>query len=237
MTPALRGARTWAVCGPLVAGSLLAAAAAPSAYAERGPYGHGHGRGYGYGQQGRVYAPGSAAPAPVEEPSWLPEGRPGRPAHHGPSAVPSVVPSTAPSAVPSVVTSPAPSAVPVEASAAAVEPEPAASLAGRPAGAGRERPGRPTGEKSVAPSPSHTGTAPEAEPPAEEETEREEVLGEESAPASSSPAATPAAAVRLPGPHTAVDAADQQIPVLTLGVGLALVGLGIGFFGVRMRRH
>ncbi|MCZ0980332.1 hypothetical protein O1L60_18680 [Streptomyces diastatochromogenes] len=31
--------------------------------------------------------------------------------------------------------------------------------------------------------------------------------------------------------------ADQRIPVLTLGVGLSLMGLGIGFLGLRMRRR
>ncbi|MET9433442.1 hypothetical protein [Streptomyces sp. NPDC006551] len=30
---------------------------------------------------------------------------------------------------------------------------------------------------------------------------------------------------------------DRQVPVLTLGAGLALVGLGIGFLGIRMRRR
>ncbi|MFF1507060.1 hypothetical protein [Streptomyces sp. NPDC058326] len=50
------------------------------------------------------------------------------------------------------------------------------------------------------------------------------------------PASRPAAA-----PRTAAEGAsalvDQRIPVMTLGVGLALMGLGIGFLGVRMRRR
>ncbi|MFF8380400.1 hypothetical protein ACF07V_30195 [Streptomyces sp. NPDC015661] len=52
-----------------------------------------------------------------------------------------------------------------------------------------------------------------------------------------------AAPASLPagGPGLAADAAptlvDQRIPVLTLGVGLALMGLGIGFLGLRMRRR
>ncbi|MFE5615344.1 hypothetical protein [Streptomyces sp. NPDC056524] len=50
------------------------------------------------------------------------------------------------------------------------------------------------------------------------------------------PASVPAAAPRL-GSRTAAGAADRQIPVLTLGAGLALMGLGIGFLGVRMRRR
>ncbi|MFI8290441.1 hypothetical protein EAO71_01675 [Streptomyces sp. ms191] len=36
---------------------------------------------------------------------------------------------------------------------------------------------------------------------------------------------------------TGTTVADRQIPVLTLGAGLALMGLGIGFLGIRMRRR
>ncbi|MFD7323071.1 hypothetical protein ACFV9D_18570 [Streptomyces sp. NPDC059875] len=50
------------------------------------------------------------------------------------------------------------------------------------------------------------------------------------------PASAPAAAPRL-SPRATTTAADRQIPVLTLGAGLAMVGLGIGFLGVRMRRR
>ncbi|MGW6567989.1 hypothetical protein [Streptomyces sp. NPDC054975] len=52
----------------------------------------------------------------------------------------------------------------------------------------------------------------------------------------SSPATLPAAAPRI-GARTATNAADRQIPVVTLGAGLALMGLGIGFLGLRMRRR
>ncbi|MFF9913521.1 hypothetical protein [Streptomyces sp. NPDC013457] len=58
----------------------------------------------------------------------------------------------------------------------------------------------------------------------------------EATPSSPAPASVPAAAPRL-GSRTATTAADRQIPVLTLGAGLALMGLGIGFLGVRMRRR
>ncbi|MFI8824292.1 hypothetical protein [Streptomyces sp. NPDC053431] len=61
---------------------------------------------------------------------------------------------------------------------------------------------------------------PEAEPPAAE----------------SSDAAAPEAAPRI-GAEATATLSDRRIPVLTLGVGLALMGLGIGFLGVRMRRR
>ncbi|MFF5975085.1 hypothetical protein ACFY7C_26625 [Streptomyces sp. NPDC012769] len=64
-----------------------------------------------------------------------------------------------------------------------------------------------------------------------------EAVPETDAPAAeTSPAQPPAAANRV-GTDAAVDLSDRRIPVLTLGVGLALVGLGIGFLGVRMRRR
>ncbi|MFF3847188.1 hypothetical protein [Streptomyces sp. NPDC002328] len=39
------------------------------------------------------------------------------------------------------------------------------------------------------------------------------------------------------GAEAPLDLSDRRIPVFTLGVGLALAGLGIGFLGVRMRRR
>ncbi|MDX3620102.1 hypothetical protein [Streptomyces europaeiscabiei] len=44
-------------------------------------------------------------------------------------------------------------------------------------------------------------------------------------------------AARRTGTEAPLDVSDRRIPVFTLGVGLALVGLGIGFLGVRMRRR
>ncbi|MEU6983890.1 hypothetical protein ABZ946_10705 [Streptomyces sp. NPDC046324] len=58
----------------------------------------------------------------------------------------------------------------------------------------------------------------------------------EATPSEPAPATVPAAAPRL-GSRTTATSADRQIPVLTLGAGLALMGLGIGFLGVRMRRR
>jgi hypothetical protein len=63
------------------------------------------------------------------------------------------------------------------------------------------------------------------------------VVPETDAPAAeSSPAGLPTAAHRT-GTEAPLDLSDQRIPVLTLGVGLALAGLGIGFLVARMRRR
>ncbi|MEX0169890.1 hypothetical protein [Streptomyces sp. LMG1-1-1.1] len=50
------------------------------------------------------------------------------------------------------------------------------------------------------------------------------------------PATLPAAGSRL-ATEASPTLGDQRIPVLTLGAGLALMGLGIGFLGLRMRRR
>ncbi|QPK50615.1 hypothetical protein H4W23_20005 [Streptomyces gardneri] len=60
--------------------------------------------------------------------------------------------------------------------------------------------------------------------------EEDEILGEVE------PATAPAAAPGMTA-EAAPTLVDQRIPVLTLGVGLALMGLGIGFLGLRMRRR
>ncbi|MEU6944081.1 hypothetical protein ABZ957_02380 [Streptomyces sp. NPDC046316] len=74
------------------------------------------------------------------------------------------------------------------------------------------------------------------EEPDEADDFPEAVPETEAAPSASAPATVPAAAPRL-GSRTAATSVDRQIPVLTLGAGLALMGLGIGFLGVRMRRR
>ncbi|KQX49658.1 hypothetical protein ASE09_22105 [Streptomyces sp. Root66D1] len=68
------------------------------------------------------------------------------------------------------------------------------------------------------------------------EEEPEEVREEEPALPEVPPASRPAAAPRLAS-EASSPLADQRVPVLTLGVGLALMGLGIGFLGLRMRRR
>ncbi|WP_328725769.1 hypothetical protein [Streptomyces sp. NBC_00259] len=133
---------------------------------------------------------------------------------------------------------------------------PTSSLAGRQAGEGRDRPGR-----TVAPSPSTT-TSPDrrhdddqddADDPGDESTREEEGEGEEeareeaqeergdeeaaptsTAPPSRSPASP--AAVGQGRPHTAAPPLERQVPVLTLGAGCALMGLGLGYMGLRLRR-
>ncbi|MER7516781.1 hypothetical protein [Streptomyces sp. NPDC126499] len=120
-------------------------------------------------------------------------------------------------------------------------PRDSASLAGRPAGEGRERPGRPA-DASGSPSPTspeepaRTKTATEEESVEEPDEAVEVVPGTDGPVVRSSPGELPAAAPRI-GTEAPLDLSDRRIPVLTLGVGLALMGLGIGFLGVRMRRR
>ncbi|MFF5156274.1 hypothetical protein ACFY3N_08470 [Streptomyces sp. NPDC000348] len=45
------------------------------------------------------------------------------------------------------------------------------------------------------------------------------------------------AAAHGTGTEAPLGLSDRRIPVFALGVGPALVGLGIGFLGVRMRRR
>ncbi|MFD3567331.1 hypothetical protein [Streptomyces sp. NPDC058671] len=94
-------------------------------------------------------------------------------------------------------------------------------------------PPRPT---EPSPDDSRTETATDPLTPEAEEEEAEAVREEDPFLTEVAPASRPGAA-----PREAAEAvpalADQRIPVLTLGVGLALMGLGIGFLGVRMRRR
>ncbi|QGV79560.1 hypothetical protein [Streptomyces ficellus] len=122
------------------------------------------------------------------------------------------------------------------------------SLAGRPAGEGRQRPGRPVspsatpsdgtspGSPSGSATASRTKTATAPKPPWHEEQESEAVPESES-PAVADPPHSPPAAAYEPTATTADTLADRQIPVLTLGVGLAMMGLGLGFLGLRIRRR
>ncbi|MEU2076473.1 hypothetical protein, partial [Streptomyces sp. NPDC013489] len=66
--------------------------------------------------------------------------------------------------------------------------------------------------------------------------EDEGVREEEAAAPETPPASRPGALPRMAS-ESAAPLVDQRIPVLTLGVGLALMGLGIGFLGLRMRRR
>ncbi|MEU9081658.1 hypothetical protein [Streptomyces sp. NPDC048357] len=108
-------------------------------------------------------------------------------------------------------------------------------LAGSFAGVGRERPGRPAGEPAnpelaVAARPlpvrPHARPTPPAPPPPP-------------------PPSPPAVAPSPRGPHGEVTAlgtepndraADLAAHILPLGTGFALMGLGLGYLGVRLRR-
>ncbi|MCX4584021.1 hypothetical protein [Streptomyces sp. NBC_01481] len=156
---------------------------------------------------------------------------------------------------------------------AAATPAVSSSLAGRPAGEGRPRPGR-TPEKhrthasqdrdepgeadredrpgrrpsespspsvsasqSASAAPSRTRPSQRKPPPAEDE---ELTTGEqEEAEASASPAPIPSApaAARQQAPQALPQPVAQQISPMSLGIGMALMGLGIGFLGVRLRRR
>ncbi|MFJ4775327.1 hypothetical protein [Streptomyces sp. NPDC088762] len=122
-------------------------------------------------------------------------------------------PGTAAAVAPRAV---APRAAPVD------DPDP--ELAGSPAGVGRERPGRPVGDpanpemlvasRPLAARPPHT----EPPPPA--------------------PRATPSPpeAVTALGTGPNERAADLAAHILPLGTGCALMGIGLGYLGMRLRR-
>ena len=84
--------------------------------------------------------------------------------------------------------------------------------------------------------PARTKTATEEEP-AKESDEGGEVVPETDAPAAESSPAEPPTAAHQTGTEAPLDLSDRRIPVLSLGAGPPLVGLGIGFLGARTRRR
>ncbi|MER5759036.1 hypothetical protein [Streptomyces sp. NPDC002082] len=132
-----------------------------------------------------------------------------------------------------LVTAPAQAATFTPVAVSSNDPAPAADvadrafedLAGSSAGAGRERPGRPVGE------PANPETVIAARPvPAHPRTEP--VL-----PVPAIPAAPPAnQMVGSFGTEPNDRAADLAAHILPLGTGFALMGLGLGFMGMRLRR-
>ncbi|MFB6616893.1 hypothetical protein ACIGFK_08640 [Streptomyces sp. NPDC085524] len=119
--------------------------------------------------------------------------------------------------------SPAPRTAPATGPA---DDDPLEELAGSAAGAGRERPGRPVGEPAdpeltVASRPLPVRPRTEPQPP----------------PKPPPPAAaTPPAPARALGTEPNERAADLAAHILPLGTGFALMGLGLGYLGVRLRR-
>ncbi|MCX4800339.1 hypothetical protein OG594_01385 [Streptomyces sp. NBC_01214] len=143
-----------------------------------------------------------------------------------------------------------------QATAPAAPDDPYEELAGSVAGVGRDRPGRPVGEPAnpeltvasrplLPVRPPHTGhteptertrtTPPPPSPPLPPPT---------AAVATPSPPETAAVAAPSPPPAvvTALDtapndrAADLAAHILPLGTGFALMGLGLGYLGMRLRR-
>lgn len=109
----------------------------------------------------------------------------------------------------------------------AVEPSPNETRAGSVPGDGRARPGR----DEPAPT-SATASVPPYTPP-------------QRPPASTPPATTPPPVAKPPGKatkasdttrRTATEPAVPALRVLPLGSGLVLIGLGLAFFAVRLRR-
>ncbi|MDV9193112.1 hypothetical protein R6L23_33705, partial [Streptomyces sp. SR27] len=97
-------------------------------------------------------------------------------------------------------------------------------------------PSASAGAARPSPGPSRTETATEPQAPGDVGAADEAVREEDAALPDTPPASRRAAAPRIAS-EAASPLADQRVPVLTLGVGLALMGLGIGFLGLRMRRR
>lgn len=230
---------SWCVaCLALTAAAALGAVTGGEAYAD-----------------GRTAAGGSApvsawvAPrtAATAEPSATPPGPSGP---SGPSGSPSATPTVPPSADPSdphgpgtsagpsaAPAPPAPLPSPPSASPSEVSRSPSPSagsprpqdeqspLAGLPAGEGRQRPGRQLTPQEIAQA-DDLPDSDEEEPAATDPAALPAVTPD----ASTSPEAGRLSRQALGGP------AVQQVRQMSLGVGIALVGLGLGFLALRMRR-
>ncbi|WP_432073338.1 hypothetical protein [Streptomyces wuyuanensis] len=224
---------------------------------ERGPHGgkaHGGGGGYGRDAHGeeRGYSGGQGGGADDDGPD-RPTHRDGIPAHGAPSAPRAEGSSPSPDNDgdrPAAARPPGkPRTPPAGTAAERPDPSPSASLAGRQAGEGRLRPGR-TAAPSLGTSPSpdrphdhdghehgvDRGREPDGDmtPHAEDESQ---AVPDEPSPSEPTPAddASPAAAGES-HPRPVSQPLERQIPVLTLGAGCALMGLGLGYMGLRLRR-
>ncbi|WP_371665514.1 hypothetical protein OG306_18690 [Streptomyces sp. NBC_01241] len=170
-----------------------------------------------------------------------------------PSAIPTTTPSDGGSAAPAPAPpAPAPPSSPASGSASASPSGPPSAaantksppreaqspLAGREAGEGRLRPGRP-----LAPADSSSTEADEAEAPAEP-VQPDAPDTPDTWPTATDPepvpAAIPAASTSPEPGRLAPQALDrpavQRVQRMSLGAGIALIGLGLGFLAIRMRR-
>ncbi|MER6447477.1 hypothetical protein [Streptomyces venezuelae] len=138
---------------------------------------------------------------------------------------------------------------PVRPIAAPAAPDaPHGELAGSLAGVGRERPGRPVGEPAN-PELTVASRPLPARPRTEPGTAATPALPTDATGAATARPPTarpPTAAVAAPSPPPAVvtdlrtapndRAADLAAHILPLGTGFALMGLGLGYLGIRLRR-
>ncbi|MFI1394405.1 hypothetical protein [Streptomyces sp. NPDC020681] len=79
--------------------------------------------------------------------------------------------------------------------------------------------------------------SPSSPPPTEEEALETEELEDAAKPQSPAPTLTAPADARHRTEQAVPEAVAHQISPVSLGIGMALMGLGIGFLGVRMRRR
>jgi hypothetical protein len=116
-------------------------------------------------------------------------------------------------------------------------PDASTSLAGRQAGEGRRRPGAP--EPADPGASTGPGRSPSATGRAEETGSAD---GLPTAPGyrpdvSHVPGTPPPAAAQKPVTRALPEPSVRPVSVLTLGAGIALIGLGLGFLGVQLRRR
>lgn len=223
-------------------------AAAGAALGPLGGSAHGSPAPEGPSRTATTSAPGTSTPAATAsaDPARPAAPRPVRSGSASPSALPSALPLSSGVPVPGAPgTGPAPSSPaatgqgaqapagpgadsPDSASSPSASPDVSGStapLAGREAGAGKARPGRSL-------SPLELTRAEEQVPEDEPDTDLVDPVD--------LPVSTPPpSAFTDPGPRSgqALDAASvRRVQQVSLGTGIALVGLGLGFLAFRMRR-
>ncbi|WP_329464201.1 hypothetical protein [Streptomyces sp. NBC_01431] len=167
-----------------------------------------------------------------------------------PSPPATATPSDSPNSSPSTRTSP-PSARPSSPTASAEQ-----RLAGSRAGEGRTRPGRVSPPHDFLPyaaddelqlpdaaRPARQEDAPQTQTQPQTQPQTQTPVPKPPEPRKSAPPPAPStAAKRPPSAHhhpsaqAVTDESDLRYHVLSLGAGLALTGLGLGFLGLRLRR-